>query len=134
MAKHGKRYDTAKASINPEGNYAPLDAFRLLLIGPILGAVLNPANQSKKLALFTVPGTQHTVYLEHLVPSHFTNAWTVVAFALVTATVLKGIFDYLGTYLVNYAGFGMITDLRNDLYNAILRRSVGFFVAAIRLL
>ncbi len=30
MAKHGKRYDTAKASINPEGNYAPLDAFRLL--------------------------------------------------------------------------------------------------------
>jgi large subunit ribosomal protein L1 len=30
MAKHGKRYDTAKAQINPEGNYAPLDAFRLL--------------------------------------------------------------------------------------------------------
>jgi subfamily B ATP-binding cassette protein MsbA len=29
--------------------------------------------------------------------------------------------------LVNYAGFGMITDLRNDLYNAVLRRSVGFF-------
>jgi ATP-binding cassette, subfamily B, bacterial MsbA len=28
---------------------------------------------------------------------------------------------------VNYAGFGMITDLRNDLYNAVLRRSVGFF-------
>ncbi|MGO4210456.1 ABC transporter transmembrane domain-containing protein [Terriglobus sp. YAF25] len=33
----------------------------------------------------------------------------------------------LGTYLVNYAGFGMITDLRNDLYNAVLRRSVAFF-------
>ena len=32
-----------------------------------------------------------------------------------------------GTYLINYAGFGMITDLRNDLYNAVLRRSVGFF-------
>jgi subfamily B ATP-binding cassette protein MsbA len=28
---------------------------------------------------------------------------------------------------VNYAGFGMITDLRNDLYNAVLRRSVAFF-------
>ena len=28
----------------------------------------------------------------------------------------------LGTYLVNYAGFGMITDLRNDLYNAVLRQ------------
>ena len=43
MAKHGKRYDTAKAQIKPEGSYAPLDAFRLLLIGPILDAVLNPA-------------------------------------------------------------------------------------------
>ena len=104
-----------------------LDAFRLLLIGPILGAVLNPANQTKKLALFTVPGTQHTIYLEHLVPSHFTNAWTVVAFALVAATVLKGVFDYLGTYLVNYAGYGMITDLRNDVHDSILRRSAAFF-------
>jgi subfamily B ATP-binding cassette protein MsbA len=28
---------------------------------------------------------------------------------------------------VNYAGFGMITDLRNDLYDSVLRRSVAFF-------
>ena len=31
MAKHGKRYDTAKAEIDPAGNYAPLDGFRLLV-------------------------------------------------------------------------------------------------------
>ena len=55
------------------------------------------------------------------------NAWDIVAFALVVSTLLKGIFDYCGTYLVNYAGFGMITDLRDDLYDAILRRSVSFF-------
>ncbi len=30
MAKRGKRYDTAKEQVRPEGNYAPLDAFRLL--------------------------------------------------------------------------------------------------------
>ena len=41
--------------------------------------------------------------------------------------VLKAIFDYVGTYLVNYAGFGMVTDLRDDLYNSILRRSSAFF-------
>jgi ATP-binding cassette, subfamily B, bacterial MsbA len=46
---------------------------------------------------------------------------------LVGSTVLKGIFDYTGTYLVNHAGFGMITDLRDDLYNAIMRRSTAFF-------
>jgi subfamily B ATP-binding cassette protein MsbA len=55
------------------------------------------------------------------------NAWNVVAFALVTATLVKGLCDYLGTYLVNYAGFGMITDLRNHLYEATLRRSSSFF-------
>jgi subfamily B ATP-binding cassette protein MsbA len=51
----------------------------------------------------------------------------VVAYALVVSALLKSVCDYLGTYLVNYAGYGMITDLRNDLYNAVLRRSVAFF-------
>jgi subfamily B ATP-binding cassette protein MsbA len=55
------------------------------------------------------------------------NAWTVVAFALVVSTLAKGLCDYLGTYLVNYAGFGMITDLRNHLYETTLRRSSSFF-------
>ena len=50
-----------------------------------------------------------------------------MAFAFVASTVLKGIFDYAGTYLVNYAGYGLITDLRNSLYNSVLRRSAAFF-------
>ena len=72
-------------------------------------------------------GSERFLNLQQLVPSHFHNPWTMVAFALVAATVLKGIFDYIGTFLVNYAGFGMITDLRDDLYNAILRSSAAFF-------
>lgn len=104
-----------------------LDAFRVLLVGPIFDRVLNPASQSRELALFRVPYTSDVIDLNRFVPSYFHNVWTVVAFALVTSTVLKGVFDYLGTYLVNYAGFGMITDLRDDLYSATLRRSVAFF-------
>ncbi len=50
-----------------------------------------------------------------------------MAVALVGSALLKSICDYFGTYLVNRAGFGMITDLRNDLYDAVLRRSVAFF-------
>ncbi|MBV9180854.1 MAG: ABC transporter ATP-binding protein, partial [Acidobacteria bacterium] len=61
------------------------------------------------------------------VPSHFHNAWNVVAFAFVASTLLKGICDYAGTYLVNFAGYGLITDLRNSLYRSILRRSAAFF-------
>jgi len=103
------------------------DAFRLLLIGRIFDRVLNPASQSQNILLFTIPGSGQAVYLQQLMPDRFQNAWTVVAVALVAATLFKGICDYAGTYLVNYAGFGIITDLRNNLYNAILRRSAGFF-------
>src|SRR6185369_10393275 len=77
--------------------------------------------------LFTLPWSGQILTLDRFVPPHFQNDWTVVAFALVAATILKGICDYVGTYLVNYAGFGMITDLRNELYNSILRRSAAFF-------
>jgi subfamily B ATP-binding cassette protein MsbA len=104
-----------------------LDAFKYLLVRPVFDRVLNPATGSKEIQLFVIPGTHHAVYLQQFVPSHFTNAWTIVAFALVASTILKGICDYSGTYLVNHAGFGMITDLRDDLYTALLRRSAAFF-------
>ncbi len=104
-----------------------LDAGRVLLIGPIFDRVLNPGSQGRTIQLFRLPGSARFLNLQELVPSHFQNPWTVVAFALVAATILKGIFDYAGTYLVNYVGFRMITDLRDDLYNAILRSSAAFF-------
>jgi len=104
-----------------------LDAFRVLLVGPVLDRVLNPSSGSENILLFTIPHTQHTIYLQRFVPSHFHNAWTIVAFAFVAATLLKGLCDYAGTYLVNYAGYGLITDLRNSLYGSILRRSAAFF-------
>ena len=104
-----------------------LDSFRLLLIGPILDRVLNPSAPAHDLRLFQVPGTHYSVQLQQFVPSHLQNPWSVVAFALVASTLLKGVFDYAGTYLVSYAGFGTITDLRNDMYAAILRRSAAFF-------
>ncbi len=104
-----------------------LEAFRLVLLKPILDRVLNPSSGSENIILFTWPETGQPVYLQRFVPTHFHNAWTIVAYALVASTVLKGIFDYCGTYLVNHAGFGMITNLRNDLYNSVLRRSAAFF-------
>ena len=104
-----------------------LDAFRLLLVGPILDRVLNPSTGSDNIRLFTMPGTDRAVYLQRFVPSHLHDAWSIVAYALIASTVLKGIFDYAGTYLVNYAGFGMITDLRNHLYDSVLQRSAAFF-------
>ncbi len=104
-----------------------LEGFRLLLLGPVLDRVLNPASQSKNIFLITNPFSHQPIYLQQFMPERLQNAWTLVAVAMVAATLLKGVFDYMGTYLVNYAGYGLITDLRDDLYNRILRRSVAFF-------
>ena len=102
-------------------------AFRILLIKPIINNVLSAQASPDKVLDFTVPHTRMHINLQALLPHHFHNAWTVVAVALVGSAVIKSVCDYLGTLLANKAGFGMITDLRNDLYNALLRRSVAFF-------
>src|SRR5260370_3109940 len=81
----------------------------------------------RNVMLFNVPGCDQVVYLHRFIPSYWHNPLTVVAVALVGATMIKGACDYLGTYLVNYAGFGLITDLRNKLYDKVLRRSISFF-------
>ncbi len=102
-------------------------AFRVLLIKPIFDKVLRPDAAPDDLLRIPLVAIHRTLDLHFLVPGHLHNAWTVVAYALVASAVLKSVCDYAGTYLVSYAGFGMITDLRNDLYEAVLRRSASFF-------
>ena len=104
-----------------------MSAFRVLLIKPIFDKVLRPDAAPDDLLRVPLPSLHRTLDLHFLVPGHLHNAWTVVAYALVASAILKSVCDYTGTYLVNYSGFGMITDLRNDLYGAVLRRSASFF-------
>lgn len=105
-----------------------LDTFRTLLFQPIFDQVLKPDAPEGPILLGLKNSKWH-FDLRTLIPHyiHIHNAWTVVALALVLSTMVKGLCDYTGTYLVNYAGFGMITDLRNHLYEATLRRSASFF-------
>jgi subfamily B ATP-binding cassette protein MsbA len=104
-----------------------METFRIILMGPIIDKVLNPKAPGRSLMLFNLPGTNHVVFLQDFVPQHFHNPLTVVAVALVGTALIKGVCDYTGTYLVNHAGFGLITDLRNRLYDTILQRSIAFF-------
>src|SRR5215469_5882334 len=115
------------ASVVLMATVGALEAFRLLLLGPIFDKVLNPAAPNRTLTLFNIPGSDRVVYLQRFIPSYWHNPLGVVAVALIGATVIKGVCDYLGTYLVNYAGFGLITDVRNKLYDRVLQRSISFF-------
>jgi len=103
-----------------------LETFRVLLLQPIFDQVLQPDAPEGPIYL-GLPKSQWHFDLRAIAPHFLHNAWTVVAFALIASTFVKGLCDYLGTYLVNYAGFGTITDLRNHLYESTLRRSSSFF-------
>ncbi|MFT4111898.1 ABC transporter ATP-binding protein [Silvibacterium sp.] len=115
------------ASVALAAGVGLFDAFRVLLISPIFDTVLHPGGQHESSSGSPAFVAHFQAELMKLVPSHLHNPWSVVAFAFVVSTLLKGLCDYLGTYLANYAGFGIITDLRDDLYEVILRRSISFF-------
>uniref|UniRef100_E6QIU2 Lipid A export ATP-binding/permease protein msbA n=1 Tax=mine drainage metagenome TaxID=410659 RepID=E6QIU2_9ZZZZ len=106
-----------------------LEAVRLLILGPVLKTVLNPSVPGNNIDLLPNMSGRWQINLLAYIPRgvHIHNAWAVVTVALIGSTVLKGICDYSGTYLVNYAGYGMITDLRNHLYETILKSSANFF-------
>jgi subfamily B ATP-binding cassette protein MsbA len=104
-----------------------LAAVRILLIKPIINNVLSASSSPDKVLNFAIPHSQRHLNLQALVPHHFHNAWTVVAVALIASALIKSPADYLGTVFANKAGFGMVTDLRNDLYDSLLSRSAAFF-------
>ncbi len=106
-----------------------LEALRLLILGPVLKTVLNPSIPGNNIDLLPSMSGRWKINLLAYIPHglHIHNAWAVVTVALIGSTVLKGVCDYSGTYLVNYAGYGMITDLRNHLYETILKSSANFF-------
>src|SRR5438477_6788640 len=70
------------------------EAFRLLLVGPVLDRVLNPSSGSDHIRLFTIPGSNHAVYFGKFFPTPFHNALANVAFCFVPFNVLKGIFGF----------------------------------------
>ena len=47
-----------------------LDAFRVLLIGPIFDRVLNPGAQTRTMELFKIPGTDRIILLLHEALNH----------------------------------------------------------------
>lgn len=104
-------------------------AMMAFLIGPVFDRVLNPASAEAPVLLFTVPVLNHAVYLNDLIPKALGihNVWTMVAFGILSVFLVKGICDYFGNYLVNYVGVSAVTDLRNRVFEKVIRQGSQFF-------
>lgn len=102
-------------------------AMMALLIRPVFDRVLQPDTPDAPVLLFTVPGLNYELYLQHIVPSGISNVWTMVAAGILTVFFIKGIADYAGNYLVNYVGYSAITDVRQRAFEKVLRQDAAFF-------
>jgi subfamily B ATP-binding cassette protein MsbA len=98
-----------------------------VLIGPIIDRVLNPASAELRVHLFDLPVFHTPIYLDQLVPASFHNVFSSVAFSIVIVFVVKGVCDYLANYLISYAGYSAVTDLRNQVFEKLLRQGSTFF-------
>ena len=100
-----------------------------LLIKPIFDRVLNPNPGPGLTPLLTKPLWNHQIYLEQIVPLEHRTVWTLVAVAILAVYLIKGICDYVGNYLISYAGFSSVTDLRNAVFQKVLKHGAEFFEA-----
>ncbi len=98
-----------------------------LLVGPVFDRVLNPASPNVPVQLFTIPGLGTPIYLHQLVPPGIRNVWTMVAFGILGTFLVKGTADYAGNYLVNFVGLSAVTDLRQRVFDKVLRHGFQFF-------
>ncbi|HEY7838136.1 MAG TPA: ABC transporter ATP-binding protein [Terriglobales bacterium] len=107
-----------------------LDGGVALLLAPVVDKLLNPASGGGPILLLKArpPLLDHPIYLNHLIPAGFSqNPASIVALALVAFIAVKAVSEYAGTYLINYVGFGAITDLRNVLFEKLIHQSATFF-------
>src|SRR6202166_1515355 len=101
--------------------------FMAVLIGPIFDRVLKPDSADSLVPLITVPGFTRPIYLQDILPSSIHNVWTMVAVAILATFLVKGLCDYFGNYFVNYVGFSAVTDLRQKVFDRVLRQDAHFF-------
>jgi subfamily B ATP-binding cassette protein MsbA len=96
-----------------------------LLVGPIFKNVLDPKAKDGPIPLFKDPIFKHQFFVPHLPSMH--DVWAVMAVAILTVFLVKAVCDYLGNYLVNYVGFSAVTNLRNEVYDKVLKQGAEFF-------
>jgi ATP-binding cassette, subfamily B, bacterial MsbA len=98
-----------------------------LMITPIFDRVLNPGAPDSRLLLLRNPVTHQAIYLNSFLPSRIHSVGTLFSIAILTVFIGKGVAEYFGNVLVQYAGIAGVTDLRNQVYAKVIRQPIGFF-------
>jgi ATP-binding cassette, subfamily B, bacterial MsbA len=97
------------------------------LIKVIFDRVLERDSPTGPVLLYEIPVVHWKIFLNNLMPAGVHNVWTMAAFAILACFLAKGICDYLGNYLVNWVGLSAVVDLRQEVFDHVLRQDAHFF-------
>ena len=98
-----------------------------LLIAPIVDRVLNPATSDSTIPFFKMPFGGHVFYLNNLFPSSIHNVKNVVIISMIVVFLAKSFSEFAGGVLIQSVGHRAITELRNRVYERVIRQPIGFF-------
>jgi subfamily B ATP-binding cassette protein MsbA len=90
-------------------------------------AIPKAAAPSTKVELIELPVTHRKIYLNDIVPFPLHQVWSLVAAAILLVFLTKGLADYAGNYLINVVGFSVVTDLRQQTFDKLIREEHVFF-------
>ena len=103
-----------------------MHAMTALLIKVIFDRGLDPRTGNDPVVLIQILG--HPLYLQDLVPTSLIhNVWTMMAVFILVVFLTKGICEYLGNYMVNVVGFSAVTDVRQAIFEKLLRQDAEFY-------
>ncbi len=98
-----------------------------LLIKPIFDRALNPVSTETVVKLIDIPFLHRTLDLNDLVPAAIHDVWIMTASAVLFAFFVRGLADYFGNLLINRVGLNAVTDLRQHIFDRVLRQDAHFF-------
>jgi subfamily B ATP-binding cassette protein MsbA len=97
------------------------------LIRVVFDRVLQPDAPNDPVVLYELKAIGLRILLSDLVPSSVHNVWTMAAIAILLCFAAKGLCDYAGNYLVNWVGLSAVVDLRQQVFDHVLRQDAHFF-------
>lgn len=99
-----------------------------LMFTPLVDRVLNPSSGDSRLPFLKLPfGSHATFYLNSFVPQSIRYVGAVFGISLILLFVIKSAAEYLGVVEIQHVGQAATTDLRNRVYEKLVRQPIGFF-------
>ncbi len=98
-----------------------------LMITPLVDRILNPVSTDARLPLLRLPGSGRVIYLNSFFPHNIHYVGTVFAIALMVLFAGKALAEYFGVVEIQFVGQAATTDLRNEVYEKLVRQPIGFF-------